>query len=337
MRNILNSQGAKSIGIGLTVAIMATHTWAEDSSHVPYEQRFKCEDKTLGAVTRKSANSFYTWVDENGVTHFSDARSKSSGAEQMTVQTGNQREYFQLDLTAHDISPTFKDTISSHVNKSFLFYKDLLGARDLKKIAVNMQVFGSQESYVAYQSEIGTSVNAYAPGFYSPSRNESVLLYRGDTLTSITAVHEAAHSITSGIVGYTSPWLTEGISEYLEQIRINMQIAEVYPNTSWYRNGYLHFTPTSLQALINASHSQFYGSNQSSYYGTAWAFVYFLMDDPTRKAQFADLLRFEMKERCDTAVTTGSFLTASGLNLNVLQREFTQWLNVKEFNRVHRY
>ncbi len=285
-----------------------------------------CRDRTLGQVKEKRAQQVYKWVDEQGVTHFSDADHKSSAASQIAVQADQRNDYYALNLKTHGLHPTFSDQLRSRVHKSFEVYQALLGKDELRKIAVNMQIFADKAQYERHKDASASSLKADVPGYYSSRTNESVLLFRGEQQTLITAVHEAAHSITTGIIGSTSPWLTEGISEYLENIEVILQYAQIAPSPTWTASARASYTPVPLAKLFAADADTFYGANDRDYYGTSWAFIYFLMDAPERRQWLAKILRYEKANRCGVELDAGVLRQLTGLSPVQLQRTFDIWL-----------
>ncbi|TCI03989.1 DUF4124 domain-containing protein [Corallincola luteus] len=323
--------------IGQTVsAPERTFLGRGETRHIPYQRRGECIDQTLGEVAKKPTLSVFTWVDDNGVTHYSDKRAGGGEAKQIKLSTGDEMDYYLLDLKTHGVHKMFKDQLRARIKKSFLFYRSLLGQGELRKIAVNMQVFANSAHYADYRRSIKASVRADAPGFYSPSRNESVLLYLGEQQTTETAVHEAVHSITSGLIGETGPWLTEGLSEYLENLQVKMQYAEVSPSPDWRSEQVLRFSPVPLHILLNTAHQEFYGSSSKDFYGTSWAFIYFLMDDPTREQWLAQLLLQEKADRCDVTLGIAQLERVTGVPISQLQRTFNHWLRTNTLT-AHRY
>jgi len=306
------------------------------TTHPDFTERKQCTSKTLGKVITKAPTKIYTWVDEHGVTHFSDRDSEQNKSAVIEVQGDLRPEYFQLKLETIGLHSTFKKELSARIYKSFLFYKKHLSKANLEKIAVNMKVFSSKKDYLDYQRKTGSNISPDKNGYYSHRNNESVLLFQSESYTTKVAVHEAAHSITAGLIGRTNTWLTEGISEYLESLKVHQNSALIAPNSSWYKNKVWKFEPIPLKTLFDADHSLFHGAKENDFYATSWAFIHYLSESSARQKQLSRLLTLELEDPCTANANSTLVVLATGQNISTLQRNFTKWLSGQS-PHVHAY
>ena len=287
--------------------------------------RIVCKDHSIGELQAKKKSNIYTWKDNKGVTHFSDKKPEDNQAKQLELAGEQVFDFFSLNIVGANIPFEFKEKLSRSINKMFAVYGRLIDKNNLKKVSVNLKFIASKKGFERYRAKHAPSVKTTL-GFYDNGTNEAVIFYGDPKRAFRTAIHESAHAINRGVIGSTNKWLNEGLAEYLETISTNLSSAEISPNPDWFNKGKLRNKPMPLPQLLNASHSDWNSDARSQFYATSWAFVYFLMDEVTRREELANIIKLEQQNMCDQ-LTTHQALDALGTNIKTLQKQFYKWLN----------
>jgi hypothetical protein len=283
-----------------------------------------CTDTSKGKLQYKKVGAIYTWQDEQGIAHFSDQKPVSDSFNTLNFAGEKVFDYFSLNLTAGNLPYDFRQKLEVKLKAIFELYGHLLDKSSLKKIEINLNVFGSKTSYEQYKIASKVTVSADAPGFYVGDKNEAALLYSGDEQTMVIALHEATHAINRGIIGFMPRWLNEGMAKYAEQVQVAHAHASVQINDDFTQQGHISTPLLSLNTLFNATQADWDSNIRFRLYATAWAFVYYMMDEPHRKQLFAKLINVEQSKLCDEQ-NSDTVLKLLGLPLQNLQRQFTVW------------
>jgi hypothetical protein len=206
----------------------------------------------------------------------------------------------------------------------FELYGQLLDRSSLKKVDINLRIYDSKVDFNQIKAKNNMPISDNTPGFYSHATNEAHLLLNDQAATMRTAIHEATHAINSGILGKTPKWLNEGLAEYSESIEVNGQSSKVYPNKSWTNNSQLSKQLLPLSTLFLAKEKEWNSSLKHRLYATSWAFVYFMMEQPNRKAILAKLIKNEQQNLCNI-IDKNKIEQQLDVQLHVLQKQFSNW------------
>lgn len=305
----------------------------EDSAYgeMIYEQiasLYGCKDLALGEVEQKPLGGVYTWLDEQGVAHFSDAKPQHNAYQEHDFAGKHVFDYFDLKLIGNNLPVDFKNKLNGKINKLFTFYGQLLDKNSLKKTAVNLRFFSEREEYERYRYQNAPALPANSAGFYSDATNQAAILFieanNSANQAMNTATHETSHAINRSIIGYSNRWLNEGLAEYLETIDTEFQSGRINPNLAWYTTNQFRLELLPLVQLFNTADADWNGPLNLRLYATSWAFIYYLMDSQQGKDKLAKLVRLEQQDLCDrlSAAQIQQVLTG---DMDKLQRDFTTW------------
>ena len=292
-----------------------------------------CIDHSLGELQVQNKNGLYYWTDEQGIKHISDKKPKDTEYQMLTLAGEQVLDYFSLNITGSDVPFEFKEKLTRYITKLFAVYGQLLSKAELKKVVVNLKFITSKTAFEQYKARYAPGVNS-ATGFYSNGSNQAVIFYSNYENAFSTALHETAHAINRAVVGNTAKWLNEGLAEYLENIEVNLSSAIIKPSSDWLRNGQLKYPLIDLNALLISSVDDWKAEGNQSLYAASWTFVYFMMDDPSRKKALARFIRREQENLCNTS-SLEQTLKHLGFNLSTLQNDFKLWLHQTKFTNHH--
>jgi len=283
-----------------------------------------CQDISLGKLAFKKTNNIYTWVDEEGISHFSDQLPEDGDYHALNYAGGQVFDYFNLNLFTDNLPYDFRQNLTSKLNKLFYFYGSLLDKASLKKIDINIRIFHTSVDFNRYKKVNHINVSSDTPGFYVSAKNEAAILYLQPKQTMKTAVHEATHAINRGIIGFTPQWLNEGLAEYVEEMKVESQIGIIKGNASWVKNGYVKEEMLPLSVMMSANYQQWNAGLRKNLYATSWAFIHFIMENKQRKTMLAKMIKLEQKNLCNT-LSQAQIEKAMAVSVDVLQQQFTLW------------
>lgn len=294
-------------------------------SHVEVGNRPVCKDTSLGKIQYKKIGDIYTWTDENDLYHVSDKPPEEGKFKLFNYAGEKVFDYFSLDLNTEHLPYDFNEKLTVKLNKLFEMYGKLLDVESLRKVDINLRVHSSESDFEQLKKQYNISS---ALGFYSGASNQAHILFINNDRTMRTAAHEATHAVNRAVIGYTSRWLNEGLAEYSEYINVKGMSSYVYPSNDWTRNGRISKQLLPLNTLFTANDEHWDSNLRQRLYSTSWAFIYFMMENPTRKAMLAKIIRSEQQSLCDV-LSKEKIKQELGGSLNLLQRQFSNWSRSK--------
>ena len=255
----------------------------------------RCDQPDLGAVKYTQVEGIYTWTDERGIKNYSDKK-PVTGAELYQSEQPQRLDYFDLKLHATQLSPKFKSELTARLRAVFRAYSHLVGLDVMRKVQLNLHVVSSQR-YKILVRELGRDP-VKTNGVYFSDHNTGYIKYSTFDKTMRVAVHEAIHNINATLFGRLPRWLNEGLAEYFEYTRSNMQASIVPPNKDWLsKSGQLNHALMPLSALLQTK--QRWDKNiYARWYSSSWAFVYFLASHDQYTAQLRRYLLAEQQNTC---------------------------------------
>ena len=296
--------------------------------HVEVGNAKVCKDTSLGEVKYKKVGEVYTWVDERGIANFSSTPPKKGEFTLLNYAGEKVFDYFTLDLNIESLPYDFHQKLTLKLNKLFEVYGQLLDKSSLKKVDINLRVYASKDAFNQFKAKHNMPIGDNTPGFYSHGSNQAHLLLTSHAATMRTAIHEAAHAINRGIIGYSPKWLNEGLAEYSEYIEVQGKSSKVYPNQNWTNNGLVSEQLLPLGKLLAATKDDWNSGLKNRFYATSWAFIHFMMDNQQRKDMLAKVIKYEQQNLCD-AMNIQLVEKAMVMPISQLQSQFTQWANNK--------
>jgi len=302
----------------------------EQYQHVEAGNARACKETSLGKVKYKKVGDIYTWVDESGITNFSSTPPIKGEFKLINFAGEKVFDYFTLDLNTENLPYDFSQKLTLKLNKLFEVYGQLLDSSSLKKVEINLRVYASKMAFDQIKAKHNMPIGDNTLGFYSHATNQAHLLLSSDVATMRTAIHEAAHAINRGIIGYSPKWLNEGLAEYSEYIEVRGFNGKAYPNKNWTRDGLVSESLLPLNKLLAATSSDWNSALRNRLYATSWAFIFFMMENNQRKGGLAKVIKYEQVNLCDIN-NIQEVEKALDTPLKYIQKQFNHWqrLNIK--------
>lgn len=287
--------------------------------------QYVCLKKTGQSIAEVSGPQIFKWVDEHGKTHFGDRRPQHSPSQ--TVAVDARTHYFNLNLhtDSKHFPPYFRDRLTARVNKAYDVLAKLITANELHQVDVNLWVFSSRTAYDSFYSRHATGVASNSQGFHNSLNNVAAALHKTDKQVLATSVHEAVHVMNAGMFGSLPRWLNEGMAEYLENIKVYGQSADVLVRGDWLRQ--IQRSRLSINYLLSADGDQWQDHNRSSLYGHSWALVYFLMSDQEGRNTLSKYLIATAEAPCRTLDARAYLQRNYAGGVATLERRFESWLD----------
>ena len=284
---------------------------------------YVCRKKPVKAIEEINGPQIYKWVDEHGKTHFGDRRPQQNVVE--TVSVDARKHYFNLELHADskNFPPYFRDRLTVRVNKAYDVLAQLISEEQLHQVDVNLWVFNSSAAYEDFYARHASGVASKSQGFHSSRFNVAAALRKTDQQVLATSVHEAVHVMNAGMFGWLPRWLNEGMAEYLENMKVYGQSADIL--VSKFAVQQLSKAPLNLSYVLAADFNQWQGANRSSLYAHSWALVYFLMSTSEGKSVLNRFLTSSATNPCQM-LNSHEFLSHHYPGgMNALRQNFTRW------------
>ncbi|OBT08213.1 hypothetical protein A9267_10875 [Shewanella sp. UCD-FRSSP16_17] len=295
-------------------------------------QRSICESLavTQGLEIKKQDNGIYTWVDEKGITHFSDVAAASKKS-QLSQYTEPQYSFdIEINSIATNPPPFLRNKLTTTLKHIDADFRQLLPKSELLPIKIDLILAGSNDAYEDLQRKYSNSVNA-SQGFYSSRHNVAAVLHKNNQQAFRTAVHESVHVMNAGQFGSTPRWFNEGLAEYFEsplylkQLNDKSQFQLVTSNQIKaakinYRVGkYL-----TLPELLNATNVDWNGSKRSALYQNSRQFIQFLMSSYQGRQTLNALFTQFSEQRCNEKKPMSALETYSG-GMRKLNKDWFKW------------
>jgi hypothetical protein len=258
----------------------------------------------------------------------------------VAIKRRKELEYFNLKMSGN-VQPTqFNDQLSTRINKVYQILSGLIPEEKLEKVTVDLKIFNHLKDYRRYSKKFSKTLGHRSQGFYFMRYNQAVVYKRNDFQAGQVALHESTHVINAGIFGYIPRWLNEGIAEYIENMTVIGQVAEIQPNTSWSKQ--FRIKPkylVSFDQLLSSKSRHWAHSKRlgQAYYATSWSLIYFLMSSEEDKKWLGELLTEKASKRCERMITYDYIDKHYPGGIANLQHRFNQWLSSATKLSTHRY
>ncbi|WP_028774458.1 DUF4124 domain-containing protein [Shewanella waksmanii] len=296
------------------------------------EQLATCDTLTVtqAKAIQKRDKGIYSWTDEQGVTHFSDA----AAAEQHSQLTHyKEPEYsFELAISTKGTStpPFLRNKLTSAIKQIDARYRQLLPKKVLQPIKIDLILASNKGVYKDLERQYTNFVSA-SQGFYSGQHNIAAVWYRTDEQAFSTALHESVHVMNAGQFGITPRWFNEGLAEYFESPLFLRTLASnsqhlLYTPLALKRakERYRHGVVMTLPALLNATAQQWSGSRRNDLYSASHLFISFLMSSYTGRQTLAALFTDFSEQRCKTKQPIAALEKYRG-GYAKLQQDWLKW------------
>ena len=237
----------------------------------------------------------FSWVDDDGVTHFSDTLFGNEENTKVLDFYGIELAPFEMTVTTNRTLPKYfeRDT-SVGVKKIYQIISRYMAKELIRPVQLNLVFSHSKREYDALQSSKAPTATA-SQGFYSGKHNLAAVWYKNEQQARRTAIHEAVHVINSGLFGNTPRWLNEGLAEYFETIKVSGLAGKITP-LNWQQKYAVHRMP--LGTIIYGNNNSWKKKSRQNMYIASHSFVYFLMSTPNGKQLIKKIFKHLAENRC---------------------------------------
>lgn len=258
--------------------------------------------------TPLSKAEIYKWVDEQGVTHYSERQSQTQDAQEISEKlkkNGNvvkfnvqgDIEFYKppqkskpalvtvdIQLIDYQLASGKAKEIDEKVGAIYQTYSRLFGWSPNPKRAINIKIFGNYAAFEKYQKEVIGSKHAINRSHYISSRREVLMLgTEFENNTMHTLLHESSHAILHMELNRIPKWINEGLAEVFEYIQSNGNDITIGYNRGWLeiikqkqQEGSLRSFEENLMVSDLTWHNES-ARVERSYYNIAWSMMRFML------------------------------------------------------------
>ena len=251
-----------------------------------YNAAALCGRTPTRAIAQKRSQSIYRWVDDKGVTHYSQ---RGGGqAEYIGDQYKTRAPLFDLtvEFSGDRRDPVTREAIYQDAHRVYGTLKELINQPHWRHVSLDIILYTDKAEFAAQQRKAGLS--GWAGAFFSGRENRVYMLYtpeKRDRMLSI-ARHEVSHALLAGMTGPSPSWLNEGLAEYMELGGHGRS------DHSGLRSA------DDLQRLLTLSPKQFYGQSRKRNYTQAYALIKHLMSRTQGKQVISHFLNDLAADPC---------------------------------------
>ncbi len=239
------------------------------------------------------------------------------------------------------LSPPVEAKLRKGIHFLYKFYITQLGYAFPQEMPIVIRIFGDHNAYMAYTAQVTTSpVNTHV-GLYVYDTRE-IVVWRGanNALFKKIVFHETSHLLLRSRKGFCPRWLSEGLSEYFEELDLSGNVTVVRPQLNRdkrMKKRLLAGRLPALEAFLAQTDQQWSrADNNSAMPRTlAWSLVYFLMESEGGQQVIKELLSYYQNRRMhpgqsvslvNTLTGTGSFVSLRPGMAVKLEKEWHRWV-----------
>ncbi|MEM8563598.1 MAG: DUF1570 domain-containing protein [Pseudomonadota bacterium] len=225
----------------------------------------------------------------------------------------------------------FEGQLAAGSKRMYDTWHFFLGEEKLRQSHITLLMVGSADRFNAYRGN--TSPNAKPiSGFYSMSKNKAVVKFKPQRIeqTLATTFHEISHLITASHLGPTPPWLTEGLAEYFETMKVKGQVGVIYPNQAHIKL----LQDTSIPRLsgyLAIERPEWHEEDRNRNYAIAWSLVHFLMQDSPGIDALKSVIQEAQANFCKPFSAKDALAKAYPGGLQQLEINWRRWLAADNF------
>ncbi|PCK30224.1 DUF1570 domain-containing protein [Pseudoalteromonas piscicida] len=239
-------------------------------------------------------------------------------------------QYFRLHLTGSKVSPYVKYQAQQTLNVVYMLFQHFINQLAQKKtlipIQLNMHIAANDADYneliLARDAEpTGTA------GMYFLFQNQGFVKGGGsEEQTLRTLIHESVHALVFYYFGITPRWVTEGIAEYFEHLRITETGKFTIHNSTedWLTKAGLlssHYSKLDINTLFN-SEGQWQTIQKRTLYANTYLFTGFMIE--SNSEPFFEYLLQEGSNPCNVVPADNIELLFRNTNENI-ETQFEAW------------
>ena len=307
--------------------------WQSTGQH--YAAKMLCRKPNTQNLDNVKKQKIFKWVDENGRTHFGEKPNleNESGAQDLSQQYQALQQAVQLSIEYPNWAGD--SLIESEIKKQGKLVHKVLShyVPKIYQRQINLKIilFKDVKDFKAQREKQQANVQW---GAYYSSASNSIYLPRYPSIEQTMAIarHEMTHAMLAGMLGPVPVWINEGLAEYMESFRWQMNVVIAQPRVDQYGR----LQGASMTQLANIEHRDFYGADSQMNYLQAAASMYFLLDHQAGREWLKHSFAFYGQNPCRKASAEQLFSQNYPGGIGSASRNFNAWLNQGKF-AAHRY
>lgn len=255
-----------------------------------------------------SQADIYKWIDEQGVTHYSERQSQTQESQEISEKlkkNGNvvkfniqgDIEFYKppqktkpalvtvdIQLIDYQLAGGRAKEIDENVGAIYQAYSRLFGWNPRPNHPITIKIFGNYAAFEQYQKDVVGARHVVNRSHYLLSRREVLMLgteFENNTIR--TLLHESSHAILHMELNRIPKWINEGLAEVFEYIRSNGNDITLGYNRAWLeiikqkqQEGSLRSFEENLMVSDLTWHNES-ARVERSYYNIAWSMMRFML------------------------------------------------------------
>lgn len=306
--------------------------WKQTGQH--YAAKMLCRKPKTQNLDNVEQQKIYKWVDENGRTHFGEKPSSNNQGQAQDLSQQYQALQQAVKLSIEYPNWAGDSLLESEIKKQGKLVHKVLShyVPKIYQRQINLKIilFKNVKDFEVQRDK--QQANVQWGAYYSSASNSIyVPRYGSNEQTMAIVRHEMTHAMLAGMLGPVPVWINEGLAEYMESFRWQMNAAVAQPRIDQYPR----LQGASIKALAHTEHRDFYGSNQERNYLQAVASLYFLLDHQAGREWLKRSFAAYGQSPCRKISVNQLFSTYPG-GVEGASQGFNAWLRAGKF-ASHRY
>lgn len=249
-----------------------------------------CGRPVTKSRTDTGNTTIYRWTDHDGVTHMADKAPANTVASVLDL-SGSLRDFtYRIEENGVTLPMPFSGQIAAGSKRIFDIWHFLLGEDRLRQVTITLRILEPNrfDALWADQSPGAAPVS----GFYTMRSNTAYVRYDPERQEDAiaTSFHEISHLITASHLGVTPPWLTEGLAEYAETMKVTDQKAVISPSLAHLQRLKSGNLPP-LDDFLAMDRATWNGAKRGLNYAIAWSLTHHLMSTDIGRTALRSLTR----------------------------------------------
>lgn len=302
----------------------------------------------------------YRWVDEHGITHFSEEKPSNEKDQAIAKDISSELkdvgnmlsfedpgpiDFFKpesrqrdanVDVRIENIGYSMTDdqrrNIDRQIRGLYKAYVRWFNWSAKPTHPVTLKVFGTYQLFEQYQIEHrGRFITSRS--HYSPSHREVLMLATEfEHATLQTLLHETSHAVMDMQVRWSSKWLNEGLAGMFEHLSYDNRELKVGYSPGWRERMKLKLREGSLASLesyLNIPNRQWGAESsrvENTYYMVAWSLMRYMITTERGMSALAQTLQKQSVYRQEPTGLATTLGNAYPGGIEKLDRDWRSWI-----------
>ncbi len=256
------------------------------------------------------------------------ADAESACAVQQPPHFEKREPSFQVRLVPEGVSlpPELPEQVDGAARRLYQLWAYFVGEENVQQPLLLVNLVGGEDDFRGRYAAANPGL-PLAPGFYSIANYQATVQFdpaHSDQATR-AVYHELSHLLTIYHLGPISPWISEGLARYLENLQSTELPGAIYPNAA-YLNLLREQPVPDLRGVLRLDQQQWAAGDTRLQAATAWSLIHFLMEDPHGRYALQDTMRQARHQRCQGGEYSEILGRAYPGGLEILERDWRTWV-----------